>query len=367
MINRFDAIVIGGGMLGSAIGYGLVREGLTTAILDEGDVAYRAARGNFGLVWVQGKGVGCPAYANWTKLSSTLWSEFATELQERTHIELAHSQRGGIHLCLSETEFDERAKLLSTLSGHQKGGFTHEMLDRKAIGEYLPGLGPEVVGGSFSPHDGHVNPLYLLRAMQRAFVDLGGALKTDSRVLEISRDGEGFLVKTGDLKIYSGRIVLAAGLGNRELASMIGLEQPVRPVKGQVLVSERVGKFLDMPTTKLRQTPEGTVMIGDSKEELGFDIRSTPRVGKNIADRARRSFPFLSKTRVVRTWAALRVMTPDGLPIYNQSELMPGAFAASCHSGVTLAAVHALTYARYVANGVLGDQLSALSAERLNV
>ncbi len=367
MINSFDAIVIGGGMLGSAIGYGLVREGLSTAILDEGDVAYRAARGNFGLVWVQGKGVGSPVYADWTKLSSELWFDFARELRERTNIELAHSQRGGVHLCLSETEFDERAKLLSALSGQQKGDFIYEMLDRKAMNEYLPNLGPEVIGGSFSPHDGHVNPLYLLRAMQRTFVDLGGVLETDSRVLEISRDGEGFLVRTRDSKMNAGRIVLAAGLGNRELASMIGLEQPVRPVKGQILVSERVEKFLDMPTTKLRQTPEGSVMMGDSKEELGFDIGSTPRVGKNIADRARRSFPFLSKTKVVRTWAALRVMTPDGLPIYDQSELMPGAFAASCHSGVTLAAVHALVYARYVANGFLGNELSALSAERLDV
>ena len=367
MTESFDAIVIGGGLLGSAIGFGLAREGLSTAILDEGDIAYRAARGNFGLVWVQSKGIGYPAYADWTMRSSDLWCDFATEMHERTGIDLMHARLGGIHLCLSEVEFNERAQKMEKLVGHQKGRFIYEMLDRKALDEYLPGLGPEVIGGSFSSYDGHVNPLYLMRAMQRSFVDLGGRLKTDSKALEITRASEGFTVKTKSGKLSSARVVLAAGLGNRDLCSMVGLKQPVRPVKGQILVSERIGPFLDMPTTHVRQTGEGTVMIGDSQEEVGFDVRSTPRIGKNIADRARRSFPFLAQARVVRAWAALRVMTPDGIPIYDQSKTMPGAFAASCHSGVTLAAAHALVYAPYVAKGALGDELAELSAGRFDV
>ena len=59
-------IVIGGGLLGSAIGFGLTRLGLGCAILDEGDTSYRAAHGNFGLVWVQSKGIGFPVYSDWT-------------------------------------------------------------------------------------------------------------------------------------------------------------------------------------------------------------------------------------------------------------------------------------------------------------
>ncbi len=367
MRNTFDAVVIGGGLLGSAIGFGLARHGLTTAILDEGDIAYRAARGNFGLVWVQSKGIGAPIYADWTMRSSDLWSEFALELQERTGIDVIHSRPGGIHICLSEAEFEERARKMMTLGGHQKEKFTHEMLDHKAMAEHLPGLGPEVVGGSFSPHDGHVNPLRLMRAMQRAFGDLGGDIRTDSRALKITQDGESFSVQTKGGDISAGRVVLAAGLGNRDLASMVDLDQPVRPVKGQIMVSERVQPFLNIPTTHVRQTGEGTVMIGDSHEEVGFDLSSTPRIARDIADRARRSFPFLNRVRIVRTWAALRVMTPDGLPIYDQSESMPGAFSASCHSGVTLAAVHAMTYAPYVAEGKLGRELAGLSARRFDV
>ena len=108
-------------------------------------------------------------------------------------------------------------------------------------------------------------------------------------------------------------------------------------------------------------------MIGDSHEDVGFDVRSTPRVLKTIADRARRTFPVLSEVNIVRCWGALRVMTPDGIPIYDQSETMPGAFAVSCHSGVTLAAAHALDFAGYVVDGRLGDELAGLSSRRFDV
>ena len=63
----FDLAIIGGGMVGSAIAYGAAKRGARTVLLDEGDVAFRAARGNFGLVWTQTKGDKMPAYAAWSR------------------------------------------------------------------------------------------------------------------------------------------------------------------------------------------------------------------------------------------------------------------------------------------------------------
>ena len=82
-MRRFDAIVIGGGLVGTAIAYGLGRDGLKVALIDEGDVAYRASRGNFGLVWVQSKGLGAPHYQRWTRASAAEWPSLAAALQER--------------------------------------------------------------------------------------------------------------------------------------------------------------------------------------------------------------------------------------------------------------------------------------------
>src|SRR5919198_2108189 len=107
-MTYYDAIVIGGGLVGSAIAYGLVRAGLSTALLDEGDVAYRASRANFGLVWVQSKGDGAPHYQRWTRRSADEWPALAAELYERTGIAVGHQRPGGVHLCLGEAEFEER-------------------------------------------------------------------------------------------------------------------------------------------------------------------------------------------------------------------------------------------------------------------
>ena len=86
-------------------------------------------------------------------------------------------------------------------------------------------------------------------------------------------------------------------------------------------------------------------MLGDSQEEAGLDPTVDQAVLAVLAERAQRMFPKLGSLNIVRTWAALRVMTKDGFPIYDQSTECPGAFVATCHSGVTLAAAHALTLA----------------------
>jgi len=83
-MQRYDAIVIGGGLVGSAIAYGLAREGVRTALLDEGDVAYRASRGNFGLVWCRARVMARPHYQRWTRRSADEWPALAAELLART-------------------------------------------------------------------------------------------------------------------------------------------------------------------------------------------------------------------------------------------------------------------------------------------
>ena len=90
-----DVVVVGGGLVGAAVAYGLVRQGLSVAMLDEGDVAYRASRGNFGLVWVQSKGDGLFDYARWTRSSADLWPDFAETLKDEVGIAVGYRKPGG--------------------------------------------------------------------------------------------------------------------------------------------------------------------------------------------------------------------------------------------------------------------------------
>ncbi|MBZ8134504.1 FAD-binding oxidoreductase [Afifella sp. IM 167] len=363
-----DTIVIGGGLVGAAIAYGIAREGESVTVLDEGDVAFRASRGNFGLVWVQSKGLSMPEYARWTRRSADLWPGFAETLCEETGVSTNYYKPGGAHICLSEEEFEEQAGVIRRMNQvHGAEHYGGQILSRAELDDILPGLGPEVVGGTYSPHDGHASPLYLMRALHAAFLKAGGQYQANARAQEINRDGEGFAVTTPAGTFKAAKIVLAAGLGNRRLGPMVGLDVPVNPLKGQILVTERARPFLSMPTHVVRQTEEGSVLIGDSHEDEGFDTRSKPRVMAEIAARAIRAFPFLKDLRVVRSWAALRVMSADGFPIYQQSERQPGAFAINCHSGVTLAGAHALALAPMIVRGRLEEELSAFSVRRFDV
>lgn len=362
-----DTLVIGGGVVGMSIAYGLARAGEQVKLLDGDDNAIRSARGNFGLVRVQAKGLGSPDYARWTIAATKLWPAFAQELTERTGVDLELSQLGGFTFCLDEAELAKCAKDLATIRQQLGGGYPYEIFDLKQIRELSPFVGPEVAGAAFCPLDGHASPLRLLHALVVAFKNLGGELFTGVHVDHIEHRAGEFRVRAGNKEFVAGKLVLAAGLGNRHLAPKVGLEAPVEPNRGQILVTERVQPFLRHSSLTVRQTGEGVVQIGVSHEDAGLDEGTTITQLAEIADRATRCFPLLKGINVVRTWGALRVMSPDGFPIYQASSACPGAFVVTCHSGITLASQHAGSLSDWVRGGPQPIETTSFNAERFHV
>ena len=363
MPNAYDLIVIGGGLVGGAIAWGAAAQGASVALLDEGDVAFRAARGNFGLVWVQSKGAGMPPYAHWTRRSAALWPDLAGRLAATTGVDVALEQPGGFAFCLSDEEFETRASTIRRMH-NESGDIGTRMLDRAEVRAMVPGLGDRVVGASFCPVDGHASPLFLLRGLHAGLHALRADYLPGRRVDRIDAAPHSFTLHAGPDRFTTGKLVIAAGLGSRDLAPQVGLSMPVTPLQGQILVTERVRPFLHYATHVMRQTAEGTVMLGDSQEDVGFDVTTRVAVLRKIADRNMQVFPMLKDAAIVRMWAALRVMSPEGFPIYEQSPRSPGAFSPPCHSGVTLAGAHALALAPAVLAGALPAELAAFSAAR---
>lgn len=368
MSKDYDVAVVGGGLLGSAIAWGLGRLGRTVAVLDEGDAVKRASRANFALVWVQSKGLGLPAYTGWTVRAAHQWGRLAEELHEQTGLDVSLQQNGGFHITLGEAEFERRAALVARM--HNQTGaadYRMEMLSAAQVGAMLPGIGPEVSGGSYCPLDGHVNSLRTFRAFHAGMRLLGVDYLPERPVTAIARTGAEFRLTTAQGEVRAGRVVLAAGNANQTLAPMVGLSAPMGPTRGQIIVTERTAPFLPHPLSTIRQTDEGTVLVGDSKEDILDDRGLNHGVNAVMADRAQRTFPHLGRLNVVRTWSGIRVMPKDGFPIYDQSESHPGAFVACCHSGVTLASNHAFDIARMVAAGSLESDLTgAFSARRFD-
>ncbi|UHC82763.1 FAD-binding oxidoreductase [Pseudomonas sp. NIBR-H-19] len=363
-MQKTDFIVIGGGLAGMAAAYGLSLLGRQVIVLDEGDTAFRAARGNFGLLWVQGKGHGMSAYAQWTQGSVRLWPQLAAMLLAETGVDVHLKQPGGFQLCLSEAELADEARLLHEIRAAQDGDYPFEVLDQTELRKRLPGIGPGVVGACYSPMDGHVNPLKLLHALHAACKLRGVKVLNGLKVDDIRQSVAGFEITAGSQRMASDRLVLAAGLGNRALGALLGQEIPLEPSRGQILITERLKPFLHYPTTYVRQTDEGTVQLGDSAERVGFDDRTSVSVMSQIAGRAVTCFPQLEHVRLVRAWGSLRVLSPDGAPIYEDLANAPGCFVVSCHSGVTLAAAHALTLAPWIAGAEVLPTVSSFSLQR---
>ena len=367
--DGYDVVVIGAGLVGGAIAYGLARAGQRVAVLDEEDAAYRASRGNFGLVWVQGKGVGRPEYAQWSRASSERWFALSEALVEDCGVAPCYARPGGVVPALSEDELSDLDSMLAGLKlAAGNAGYEYEILDRSRVRELLPACGPEVAGGAWTPYDGQANPLKLMRGLHESLAARGADYLGDARADHIhALPGGGFAVLTVRGTITGEKVVIAAGHGSKALGAMLGLDVPVHPEHGQILVTERAAPLLDHPTLNIRQTDEGSLLLGASQEERGFDTSVLARTSRDIAHRAVRVFPCIAALRVVRTWGALRVMTPDGFPIYDQSKTHPGAFVFTCHSGVTLAANHALEASRWVIEGVIPEEMACFSTDRFDV
>ncbi len=109
------------------------------------------------------------------------------------------------------------------------------------------------------------------------------------------------------------------------------------------------------------------MQIGVSKEDVGLDDGTTLVQLAHLAHCASRYFPILANVNVVRTWGALRVMTPDGFPIYQESRDCPGAFVVTCHSGITLASMHAGPLVSWMRGGAEPSHIQTFKSERFDV
>ena len=369
-MKDYDVAIIGGGLLGSAFAWGLADRGLHTVVFDEGDNAIRTARGNFGLVWVQGKGLGMRAYARWTLSASSAWVEFAERLKQETGIDTRYHRRGGFVICLDDNEFEANLKALETLrieSGEQ--GYDYEVVRNAELKKRIPLIG-QVSGATYSPHDGHCDPLRLLRALHTGFLSKGGEYRPRNCITSIKGiDGGGFQLRTatGEVVATCEKVIVAAGHGSKQLGSQVGLEVPIFPDQGQVLVTEKVEPILDYPTNYVRQTDDGSFLLGPSSKDVGYDLSTEPGTLRDISLRCIKAFPALKSLRVQRVWAALRVMTPDGFPVYQQSDSHPGAFSFACHSGVTLAANHALQVTQWIKAGSIPKHFDVFHPRRFHV
>lgn len=368
MDHEFETAIVGGGVVGAAIGYGLAKLGRRVIIIDGADDALRASRTNFGLIWVQGKGDEYPEYHRITRQSAELWPGFASELKELTGVDVEYRRNGGLLFCVSEAQAEEEKAIGEKMAAIHPD-YRFEMLERSRVERMLPDirLGPKVCSASFSHMDGDVNPLLVLRAMLDGFLRLGGTLMTGEHVDSIAPTPGGFRLATDGLTIEAERVIIAAGNDSMAFAKSLDLPLLLVPEKGQLLITERVAPVFPYAASGIRQTMTGTFQLGVTNERVGRSTDVTAAGARHIANRAINVMPDVGALRVIRQWAGLRVLTPDGVPVYDRSRRYPGIHVVACHSGVTLAALHAGPFAEWLAAGGIEPSYDAFRGSRFKM
>ncbi len=332
-----DAVIIGGGVIGCAAAYYLSTHGIRPLVLERGALGAEASGANAGVV---SGSAGVPGFTlAHTRKSLALLAHDAETLGRPVELVL----EGRLTLALSP---EDVAGVETFAATRRAEGMDVRLLSGDDVREFEPVLGPAVLAAAFTREDGHVNPLLLTHAYAAAARRNGAEIREGVEVsrLEISRDRVAGVVASGE-SIAAPLVVVAAGAWSAALLAPIGVALPVRPGRGQMLVTAPLppltARALRSPVIAVRQDVRGHVLIGSSVEYVGFDRSVTLDVLADFSRIAISIVPALGDAPIVRTWAGLRPMTPDGLPIIDQAPGVSGLLLATGHSqtGVTYAPV----------------------------
>lgn len=355
--NTADVVVVGGGVRGLAVAFGLARAGLDVVVVEERFIASSASGLNMGYINVSAKRP--EYYTILSKMSSDMYPEFNAELGGGFEYERMGS------LDIAETDDAFRALARSVEERNKVPGIDMRMLDAAEARTLEPALSPRIKGARWCPVDGSVHPLKLARALMKAAVDRGAVVRCGEKVLDIRvSSGRVEAVETSAGSISTRVVVNTAGIHTSSVARTVGLKIPVFPERGQIIITEPLPQILKRPVDSYKQYADGQVLIGASNEDVGEDTRVTPEIISRIARTAIRILPVLNRAHVVRCTAALRPMTPDRLPVYQKIQDIADFYVAVGHSGFTLAPVTAKIFTDLITTGKTDVDLAPYRYER---
>ncbi|WP_123979239.1 FAD-binding oxidoreductase [Streptomyces sp. Ag109_O5-1] len=337
-----DVVVIGAGMMGAACALYASRAGLDVVVVDRGPVAGGTTGAGEGNLLVSDKEPG--PELELALLSARLWTDLAGELGGR----IEYEPKGGLVVA---AEPEGLAALEVFAAGQRAAGVTASGVAADQLDELEPYLAPGLAGGVFYPQDTQVMPTLAAAHLVRAS---GARLATGRTVTEVLRGADGAVrgVRTDRGEIHAPAVVNAAGTWGGELAALAGAHLPVLPRRGFVLVTEPLPRRVrhkvyaadyvadvasDSAALQTSPVVEGTaagpVLIGASRERVGFDRSFSLPVLRALAAGATRLFPFLAEVRAMRSYLGFRPYLPDHLPAIGPDPRVPGLFHACGHEG----------------------------------
>ncbi|WP_248924796.1 glycine oxidase ThiO [Paenibacillus hamazuiensis] len=365
MNRSTSAIVIGGGIIGCTVALELAKRNMHVTVLDKGALGQEASTAAAGMLGAQVETHHPGPFYELCAASQQMYREWARELQEISGVSPQYIEQGIVRVALTE---EDEAELRSRLPWIRNA----EWIDGADARSLEPAIADAARGGLYFGRDHQVHPIHLMNALRAALSRIGCEAREWTPALRlIVRDGRVTGVKTTDGDLYADHTVLAAGAWSPALLEPLAVKLPLFPVRGQCIsVRTDAPPIVRTVFTKgcyIVPKQDGTLLIGATQEEAGFNKKTTVSVVSELHRRATALLPALSGAEFVSTWAGLRPGTPDGLPYMGQLQEAPGLTFATGHfrNGILLAPVTG----KLVAGLLDGDQpaldLSPFSPERV--
>ncbi|MEU8630027.1 FAD-dependent oxidoreductase [Streptomyces sp. NPDC048669] len=337
-------VVVGAGIVGAACAFHAASAGLDVTVLDRGPVGAGTTSRGEGNILLSDKEPG--PELELARLSRDLWDEAGEELGPET-VEL--EAKGG--LVVASTP--EALGALHAFAARQAGaGVRIEAVER--VGELEPHIAPGLPGGVHYPQDAQVQPVLAAAALLRAAVRHGARTHTGEAAAAVTGAGGRITgVRTADGTVLpADAVVNAAGTWGGEVGRRLGAPVEILPRRGFVLVTEPLPPMIrhkvysadyvanvassdeGLETSCVVEgTRAGTILIGASRERVGFDTAMNPAVVATLAAQACRLFPFLRGVHLIRAYRGFRPYCPDHLPVIGPDPRVPGIVHACGHEG----------------------------------
>lgn len=353
MNRAADVLVLGGGVIGCSVAYHLAKAGIDVQVVDQGEVGAQASSAAAGLLAPLLPFSSSPEFVDLLLASFALFPALVPELEAASGTCIHFDRTGALRTA-------NTAKGVSRLERHldpwRSWGFQPTLLSGDAARTIEPALSPDVCGAVFAPEEAQLKAPALVNAYARAAANTGAVLSEHTEVVSLHHRGDrvtGVLTAQGEM-LSCNHLVVAAGAWSALGSAWLGIEVPVRPLRGQILL-------LRQPLTPIRHILFGegiylapkagdTVLVGATKDDVGFDTRTTPEGMAWLRESARRLVPALESSELVAAWAGLRPKTPDGQPIIGPVPTWSNVAIATGHNafGMTLSAITGLLMAQLV-------------------
>ncbi|MDA0567517.1 FAD-binding oxidoreductase [Streptomonospora sp. S1-112] len=348
-----DVVVVGAGVVGAACAEALSAAGRRVVVVDRGAPASGTTGAGEGNVLVSDKEPG--PELRLAQVSRELWPDLLAGLREEIGPSAAEAEwdpKGGLVAALGDADAEALAAFAAT---QRDQGVRAEDITPRRARELEPHLTPRVSGAVLYPDDAQLQPVLAATALLAAVRARGGEVRAHTAALGVRRDRSGAVaaLATSAGDIPCGAVVNACGPWSGAFAEAAGVALDIRPRRGVVLVTaplppgtvrrkvydaDYVGAVgsddADLQTsTVVESTAAGTVLIGSSRERVGFDDTMRVHVLRAIARKAAALFPVLERVPVMRAYGGFRPYAPDHLPVIGPDPRLPGLWHATGHEG----------------------------------